>query len=692
MFSFLHHLKIRQKVLLIAFLMLLPLSYLTAQFYLTTSALVSQTKTEQVGMQYIQPLQEMLYHSQRRRGFVALNSARGNTVQSIAAESEAIKKAFAAMESYHIDKNDPLQINTQLQDLKAKLDALLATPINTKKISLFRLHNGFNQYLLSFESLVANNSGLYLEPEGGPYYLMELSLKILAVTSEAVGFSRGLGSSILIDQSKDDALINELFFNFGIITHRTADIQPNKMRVFQYLPEHKEAFDKLFAEVETQGKAFEAERLRLFRGNQIGSAERAKEYHAICTNYIDALRALAVGVNDRLQAELQERKTVLVFKQILTFALTALGLLLALVSGLTVFKQIMVSLDKSLLLAQNLSEGNLETSIEITSEDEIGMFLKSLNVMMIKLRTVLQQVHDSASEISLAADQVASTAEMLNNGAMDQAAHVEETGAALGEMANLIQSNAQNAVETDKTAVTAVKNTQLGTENVMQAVDSMKEISERIQIVQEIASQTNLLALNATIEAARAGEHGRGFAVVATEVGKLAETSGQAAKQIQALVHQSAAISENAASSLSLITDGMGQTAQKVGAIRKASEEQDQAAKQISESMGRLNQTTEQTASAAEELAATAEQMSSQTAVLLDNLKFFRFGAKVNTLPLTAAKPHSQSVATHKSPVREVTPTVETKPAAAKEPHATRALPKDGAEPQVQNSGLYEKF
>lgn len=356
----------------------------------------------------------------------------------------------------------------------------------------------------------------------------------------------------------------------------------------------------------------------------------------------------------------------------LVYSLVALALALAMV--IAIGRNITRPLNKMVAQIERFATGDLAMASGEARSDEIGVIMNSLRSMARRLESTLQHIHQSAHEISLAAGQVASTAEMLNNGAMDQAAHVEETGAALGEMVGLIQSNAKSAVETDRAAAGALNVTEIGAGNIRAAVAAMKEISERIQIVQEIAAQTNLLALNATIEAARAGEHGRGFAVVATEVGKLAETSGQAAKQIQQLIRESSAISETAASSLTLITNSTQETAQRVISIRQASEEQSQAARQINESMGRLNQTTEQTASAAEELAATAEEMSSQTAALLENLQFFRFEVP----PATADADHAAVTGVSRPA---------TKAAAMPEKPAG-----SGAQPSVSNSGMYEKF
>ena len=114
------------------------------------------------------------------------------------------------------------------------------------------------------------------------------------------------------------------------------------------------------------------------------------------------------------------------------------------------------------------------------------------------------------------------------------------------EITSSIRQNADNAQQTEQIALAAATDAESGGEAVSKAVVAMKNIADKISIVEDIARQTNLLALNAAIEAARAGEHGKGFAVVAAEVRKLAERSGQAAGEISDLSASSVDIAETA--------------------------------------------------------------------------------------------------------------------------------------------------
>ena len=161
---------------------------------------------------------------------------------------------------------------------------------------------------------------------------------------------------------------------------------------------------------------------------------------------------------------------------------------------------------------------------------------------------------------------------------------------------------------------------------MLEAVAAMKEIANKISIIEEIARQTNLLALNAAIEAARAGEHGKGFAVVAAEVRKLAERSQKAAGEINQLSATTLKVSEKSGEMLDKLVPDIQRTAELVQEITAASKEQDTGAEQINKALQQLEQVIQQNASASEEMASTTEELTGQSDQLVSALSFFHTG------------------------------------------------------------------
>ena len=272
------------------------------------------------------------------------------------------------------------------------------------------------------------------------------------------------------------------------------------------------------------------------------------------------------------------------------------------------------------------AEGDLTRRIERDYQGLFGKVKDSVNTTAENLTRVIGEVHAASDALLGAANQVSATAQALSQAASEQAASVEETSSQVDVMSASISQNSDNAKVTDGMASKTSKEAVEGGDAVTSTVSAMKQIAQKIGIVDDIAYQTNLLALNAAIEAARAGEHGKGFAVVAAEVRKLAERSQEAAKEIGGLASNSVTTAERAGKLLDDIVPSIQKTSELVQEIAAASAEQSESVTQIGGAIGQLSKATQQNASASEELAATSEELSGQAKQLQDSIAFFHVG------------------------------------------------------------------
>ncbi|MFO7982858.1 MAG: methyl-accepting chemotaxis protein, partial [Desulfuromonadales bacterium] len=261
--------------------------------------------------------------------------------------------------------------------------------------------------------------------------------------------------------------------------------------------------------------------------------------------------------------------------------------------------------------ADRIANGDLGVKISPRSKEDT--LLQALGMMVDNLTEVITNVRLSSDNVASGAQAMSSTSEEMSQGATEQAASAEEASSSVEQMVANIRQNSDNAQETEKIAVEGSRNARESGEAVTKTVKAMKEIADKILIVEEIARQTNLLALNAAIEAARAGEHGKGFAVVAAEVRKLAERSQQAAGEINALSVSSVDVAETAGTALDTLVPNIQRTAELVQEIAAASREQDAGADQIAKAIQQLDSVIQQNASSSEEMASTAEELSSQS-------------------------------------------------------------------------------
>lgn len=272
-------------------------------------------------------------------------------------------------------------------------------------------------------------------------------------------------------------------------------------------------------------------------------------------------------------------------------------------------------------IAERIANGDL--SMKRDASKELTGIYNSIYSMVDKLTEVITNINTSAHHISIAGNEISAASQTLSQGASEQAANIEQVSSSMEEMSANIQQNTENSKNTGEIASISSKKIQESNESTNVAVQAIKDIAQKINIISDIAFQTNILALNAAVEAARAGIHGKGFAVVAAEVRKLAERSKISAEEITKLSNNGVIVAEQAGKQLEAVVPEIIKTASLVQEISVASLEQDSGVNQINNAIQQLNNIAQQNASSSEQLASNSEELSAQGEQLLEMISFF---------------------------------------------------------------------
>lgn len=284
-------------------------------------------------------------------------------------------------------------------------------------------------------------------------------------------------------------------------------------------------------------------------------------------------------------------------------------------------------LNENIKSLKEIGKGNLRVSINsnyLQRQDELGYLSSAVKDVSQKLHELIDAVTEVSEEIEKQGEYLSSSSALLSQSVNLQASSIEEISSTMEEIVSSIQHNADNSKETESIVINANQSLEEGNKSTNIALDSMKEIAEKISIINDIAFQTNILALNAAVEAARAGDHGKGFAVVAAEVRRLAERSSKAANDIISVSHKGSHISVQARELMNKNLPEIRKSSKLIQEISAASQEQKIGSMQVNESVQQLNSITQQNAASAEELASNAELLTEKSKQLRDLISFFR--------------------------------------------------------------------
>ena len=422
---------------------------------------------------------------------------------------------------------------------------------------------------------------------------------------------------------------------------RTIDM-PEEQSLFQAYLGARAVYDEAIAEV-----------IRLERQGQIEAAVEliGAKLNAASSAQSSALRDLVTFNVEQSRLAAESAEQIVSTSQIWMMATIVMAGLLTALLAWVFTRSIVQPLNQAVSLAERVAEGDLTQRIEVVGRDEPARLLTALRTMQEQLRSTIQGISNSSSQLASAAEELNAVTEDASRGVHQQNQEVEQAAAAVNEMTAAVDEVARNAVATSEASRESDATAQHGRQQVIRTVESIgllagdvtttaaqveqlaaqvRDISKVLDVIRSIAEQTNLLALNAAIEAARAGDAGRGFAVVADEVRALAHRTQQSTQEIEQMIgevhqgtdkaviamrtsneraHSTLEVARAAGEALDGIASAISQISERNLVIASASEEQAQVAREVDRNLVNIRDLSLQSSAGANQTSAASQEL-----------------------------------------------------------------------------------
>ena len=615
----------------ISVMFVIPLAAMVWFLWSAASEQIEFARSERQGLTYVTPVLDFISAAQNLRRAATAKAADLPDAQS------KVNAAFSKVEAAEKEFGAAFLTSKRFDALDKAFRPLAQTSVMGSEDETFAAHTALIDAALGLVDSIADGSQLTLDPELDTFHLMNFSVAVGPQYSEYLARLGGLGyATLLAKDTKEMPLQRAQVLNKSRALMDYLDAMAEKSYGIGI-----EAFPEVAKNLDMAGndklrEAFLDALDKQILGGQPGGDAAA--FLTLANEAVAKESLLERQVMTRLDSQLQARMNRLTRAFYVELGMSVFFVLLALYLMLAFYKVMMGGLKEVSGHLTEITKGNLTTAPRPWGTDEAAQLMITMGEMQTSLRRIARAVLDSAGNVQVSSEEIATASQDLSRRTEASAASLQETASAMEETSSTIRNTSETVANASGIVQGNAASAARGGAVIGQVVNTMDgirasstQIGEIIGVIDGIAFQTNILALNAAVEAARAGEQGRGFAVVASEVRALAGRSAAAAKEIKTLISTSIEQVEagnrvvaEAGTTIQDIVQNAGKINAMMHEIGVATREQSTGVAQVSLAVTELDQGTQQNAALVEQTAAAAAGLAESAQQLANEVSFFK--------------------------------------------------------------------